>query len=190
MRNYAYVTLATNSFFLKAAYILQETFKKTNSPYPFIVMIPEVLKKDFWLKKIDSYRIIPIDEFKTDSIYRDTINKFYCYNYTEFEKIIFIDADMIFLENLDFLFQYNFLFFCDIYYPSRYAEKKIAMPNNNVFLITPTENFYQRLLELNSKYNIDDDEIFIKDYVFPEYFQNSNFDDVVNVFYNFNIKLS
>lgn len=106
--NYLYVTLATNSKYLKGAIYLYYSYKNTKSKYPFLILVTDNLKKEDYEeleKNKISYKIIPYKSFSNeDSPYKDTINKFEIFNLKEYEKILFIDADSFFIQNIDFFF--------------------------------------------------------------------------------------
>lgn len=184
-----FVTLATNDFYLRGAYFLQETLKKVESKYPLLVMIPEELLNNPLSLKIDAIKIIKCYKFKgCNNKYADTLNKFQVYDLIEYEKIVFLDADLIAIKNIDFLFDYDFNFFTDLYYPSRYGSQEV-LPFLNCILLKPKKNFFKKCLEINEKENVLDDEYFVKYFLFSKYFKENKYDDKVNIFSNFQLKI-
>ena len=56
----------------------------------------------------------------TNVAWEDTLNKFHCFNLTEYDKVFFLDADIILFENLDYLFdKIEFISKSAIYFPPK-----------------------------------------------------------------------
>ena len=103
MNKYAYVTLATTPSFLKGAHFLDYSLKRVKSKYPLIIMVTENLKE--YLTEDCNYRIIPYYKFTNpEPRYVDTVNKLQCFTLTEYDKVFFIDADILVTENVDCIF--------------------------------------------------------------------------------------
>lgn len=101
----AWVTLVTSEDFLKGAILLQENLKKVKSIYPLIVIITDNIQQP--IEGIDNFIIYPYIEFTKKSYYSCTKNKFYIYKLIQYDKLIFLDADIEFLENCDHYFEYE-----------------------------------------------------------------------------------
>ena len=108
----AYVTLADSIEYLKCAYALALSLQKAQSIYPLIIMIPEnsIEYNDFPIvknTKIVSIPLLMFNAIDATADFNTTINKFFSLQ-QQYEKIIFLDADIYIYSNFDFLFNYTF----------------------------------------------------------------------------------
>lgn len=103
--NYCYMTLVTENRYLPCVKRCNQAMKYLKSKYPYIVLVPddnEYIQSE--LKKANiEYRLIKLDKFskKDTNFYADTINKFQLLLFTEYDKICFLDADIIVYRNID-----------------------------------------------------------------------------------------
>ena len=118
--NYSYVTLLTDDTYTYGIVLLVETMKKCNTKYPLHVLITEDVSEPSLviLKQLGlTYSLVnkieipnEIHEYnssinpKTAGIWRYCYTKFHVFNQTQFDKIIFLDADIMLLKNIDHLF--------------------------------------------------------------------------------------
>lgn len=107
MKNYAYMTLASSSAdYIKGVLCLQESLKRVGAKYPLIVLVTEDLAGSNDLQYVDNYKIIPYFTFKNiTNRYEGTINKLQIFKENQYDKICFIDADVLVLKNIDYLFE-------------------------------------------------------------------------------------
>ena len=143
-------------------------------------MITEELKNNYLLKYFDNYNIIPFYQFNATSHikhYKNTINKFYAYNFTQYKKLIFLDADLILVKNIDNLFFADVEFACATYTPLRF-EQSICCPLNGCALFTPDKNKYNFICQAVEKDNTIyvDDESVIYHLLYPFNFKNKQWD--------------
>lgn len=114
--NCAYATLISGDDFFLGAASLYFSLLEVKSKYPLIMMITNKTSNDILNQAIDmanhctnliiSY--INDDKFLIPhQSYASTINKFQMLNYKEYDKIMFLDADTLVDENIDYLFQIN-----------------------------------------------------------------------------------
>ena len=121
IKKYSYVSLLTDDSYAYGIALLVESLKKVKSQYPLHVLIT----KDVSLPTIEMLRqlkvtyevidIIPISEelnnhnFAVDKrragIWKNCWTKFKIFDLIQFEKIVFLDADIMILKNIDHLFQ-------------------------------------------------------------------------------------
>ena len=120
MKNYSYVTVLTDDSYVYGVILLKETLKQTEAKYPLTVLITdnvseptiEILDQiDVDYKKIDT---IPITnnifehnkniDSRLSHTWKDCWTKFRIFDQTQFDKIVFLDADIMILKNLDDLF--------------------------------------------------------------------------------------
>lgn len=177
---YAYVTLATDTKFLYWATFLQASLRICNSKYPLIVMITKELENNYLLKYFDKYEIIPFYQFNANSLikhYKNTINKFYAYNFIQYDKLIFLDADLILVKNIDNLFLTNVNFVCATYTPKRL--NITHCPLNGCMLFTPNKDTYDLIMQTVNNDNelYVDDESVVYYLLYPYQFQNQKWDN-------------
>ena len=119
-KKYSYVTLLTNDDYVYGVALLVESMKRVETKYPLHVLITdgvslatqEILKQlgvSFQLVETISIpdklhernmKIAP----GTATVWHDCWTKFHIFNLIQFDKIIFLDADLLILKNLDHLF--------------------------------------------------------------------------------------
>ena len=121
MKNYSYVTILTDDSYVQGVVLLKETLKQTESKYPLFVLVTdnvtapclEILDQiKVTYKKVDTIAIsndilkhnIKIDS-RLSNTWKDCWTKFRIFDQTQFDKIVFLDADIMILKNLDDLFE-------------------------------------------------------------------------------------
>lgn len=173
--NYAYVTLATNVKYLHRALYLQASLERVNSKYPLIILISKDLLKYKLINDVKHYKIIDIINFSTtESIvrYKFTLNKFHIFNLVEYDKILFLDADMFILTNIDVMFEKTEGYDCvySKYVTGRYGTDE-ALPRGGFFTCIPKEGFFEEILNNDAFNNLlhYDDEHILKEICFPKW---------------------
>ncbi len=116
----AYVAYMANDRDLKGVLLLNYNLKKLGSKYPFVVLIIEKVSEN--VKRILKEHHIPViycdlrDTLKSftnnNELIDAIINKHYYGKYlifalTQFNKIVYLDTDLLLLENIDHLFEYD-----------------------------------------------------------------------------------
>ena len=193
MNKYAYITLATSDWYIIYASYLQMSLKVVKSQYPLIVMITENVKDSKYLSLIDNYIIIPYHTFPNKTLvkrYENTINKFYMFNLTEYDKLIYLDSDLVLFQNVDNLFELNVNFVCSTY--ERISDFSGAIsPLNGFIVLTPNPEIYQKVLEASTKDSLlVDDESVIYYLLYPKQFQELKWDKECATFEFLGIKYS
>ena len=121
MKKYSYVTLLTNDSYAYGVILLLESMKKVNTKYPLHVLITEdvSLPTIEILNQLDvTYELVDKIEMPKELMdYNMAINpsvagtwrycwtKFHIFHQNQFDKIIFLDADIMLLKNIDHLFK-------------------------------------------------------------------------------------
>lgn len=164
--NYSYVTLLTSDDFIYGVMVLNETLKRVQSKYPLYAVVTsnvslpvlEILNQLNISFKIVTPIVPPtyIQEYNI-SINKNTTERWY-YNFTkieifdliQFDKIIYLDADVMILKNIDHLFEYPHITgILDNFYFS---------PNNfcsgGFFIYSPSHLDYTNLLKELRNLNI------------------------------------
>ncbi len=113
---FAYVTVITNSSYLKGLTVLVRSFQKTHSAIPLYVLLPTdaapQLKAQvaaLGIYFLESERITIRESFIQSNPlthWNETFFKINICKLTQFNKIVYLDADMIVQKNIDCLFQY------------------------------------------------------------------------------------
>ena len=120
--NYAYITLSTSKSYLPGIMSMYLSLKKTGTSIPLYAMLPaDLVKKETRLcNRMEATGIsiieysdsIPIprqlvesNENHGDSRFSHTFDKLLVFEQTQFDKIVYLDADLYILHNLDHLFE-------------------------------------------------------------------------------------
>lgn len=188
MKNYSYVTLLSDDTYAYGVILLLESLKTVKSKYPLHVLVTDEVSAPTIeiLKQLDlTYEIV--DTIKTPNIilkhnyainarfsgiWRNCFTKIKIFNLTQFEKIVFLDCDILILKNIDNLFNKPHMTAAiDGEYFNLY-------PNNPHFnagclVIQPNKEDFNNLMNLINTLNIDN-------------YQNTIIADqeLLNIYYN------
>lgn len=171
MKTYVCI-LSTNSY-LPGVLILNENLKRLNSQYGLLCLINETISEEskqtldeygikYQLQRSVKYNV------NFNCSWNNTFDKFNVFLLEGYEKIVCLDVDLLILENLDFLFDYETpaMVIDNPSFKDRY--------NSGVMVITPDkQTFYQlvRMKEQESLYNkVIGDQNVLNDY----YLKDSN----------------
>lgn len=121
MKNYAYVSLLTNDSYAYGIALLVESMKRVKAKYPLHVLVTDKVSAatlEFLTQLKVSYEVVDtisvtddIHEYNmkihpgTAATWHDCWTKFRIFDQTQYDKIIFLDADLMFLKNTDKLFE-------------------------------------------------------------------------------------
>ena len=197
MKN-AYVTLLSSKDYLPAILILNKNLKDVNSIFPLCVMVTDNIINEvepYLLKENILYKIIPylmpsnqiIENFQ-DTPLLNTFSKFAVFKLVDFEKVVYLDADIIIYKNIDDLF----------YYPDGAMYDDNGFGFSGLFVTSPKNhnaNFYYALSKI---FNLTDGTI-LEQIFFPfksnpcyripfEYFLNITLENL-DSFYIENFKI-
>ena len=119
MKKYAWVTLLSTIDYLEAVLVLNNSLKKTKTKYKLIAAItPNVSKEKEIIKILNNEGIIielipwleynentkkRLAEFKSCSVF-NVGSKIEIFGLTNYDKLVYIDADSLVIKNIDFLF--------------------------------------------------------------------------------------
>lgn len=176
MNNYAYATVITKDFYLPFLIRQKQLMEKFGCKYPFVAIISDSISENtkIELKKYNiQYKEVPTLKFKCseeNTRYEDTLNKFHCFNLTEYDKVFFLDADIILFENLDYLFdKIEFINEDFLYLILTNGEQKQLLNNHEekrvyascVMFLKPSIKIFNEIIELakNGVYNTDEEFI-------------------------------
>lgn len=109
----AYVSVLSTDSYLDGVLVLHHSLKSTGTFYPFLLLISDAVSTAS-RKVLEShgisYKLMQCTIENPTAIAKDdhwafTYSKLDIFNQTQFDKIVFLDADMLIVENIDELFQ-------------------------------------------------------------------------------------
>lgn len=116
----AYVTLLSTTDYLDAVLVLNKSLQKVNSKYPLLTMVVDTIftpeMEACFQKHGIQYHTVPPLQYsdKTQEKYQDsdsssvlnTASKLQLFTLKNWDKLVYIDADTLVLQNIDDLFAY------------------------------------------------------------------------------------
>ena len=166
MEKYTYATLLSTDDYVWGVLGLYYSLQKVNSKYPLLVMVTDNIKPETIdiLEDVGvSYKIVNNTLFsksaETEELklyakrYKSTFNKFHVYNLKGYDKVLFLDADILTVGNIDNMFDYN---------APAYFILDNTLISGTYFLINPKDREYEYYLQfLDTCYT--DEDIFTED---------------------------
>lgn len=172
---YVYMTLLGSDSYLKGVISLWECLTKVNSKYSLVVLVTSNVsnKSKYILKKLGLDYILITQITVPDEIIRNnssvkqkqwsnTFSKLLIFGMTQFDKIVFVDADMYICKNIDDLFERENLsaVAAGRYYP---GNSNWVTLNSGLMVIIPKQGEDTRLINLlrfmRSKNGIGDQDV-------------------------------
>lgn len=153
----AYVTVFTNRGYLDGVKVLKKSLEMVNSKYPLVVLVPQTISPDIIEElKTENITYSIVKSFDTDIIpvenpvphWKDTFFKLEVFNMCTYEKVVFVDADMVVLRNIDQLFEYPHM---SCVAAGIELHKDWGELNSGIMVIEPNEEDYRGLVELIPK---------------------------------------
>ena len=166
MNKKAYMTLLGSDNYLVGTLALVQSLKSVKSKYPIIVIVTDnvsneslqVLKNkhiDFVkIGKVNiSNKVIEDNKKQGYSNWSNTFSKLVIFGQTQYEKIVFLDSDMLILKNVDDLFNKDSLsaVVAGKSYPGNSDWKDL---NSGTMVIVPKTGEDKRLLDLVENNNL------------------------------------
>ena len=153
MESYVCV-LSTNSY-LKGLLTLNNNLKEINSNMPLLCLINETINnttidiiKDYNI----NYKIVKsisgryIDEYNPQ--WYHSFDKINVFNLLEYEKIVYLDLDLLILNNIDNLFNYEHISMVrDLPFSDKF--------NSGVMVISPNKKDYENMMNLVENSNVE-----------------------------------
>ena len=159
-KKYAWFTFVSKPLYLEGAKNLYLRMKYLKSKYPVIILITgnEITQEDLKILGDIPYITAPLVQFNPKGVinqeyrYNDTLMKFYAFELTDYERIGFLDADLIPLINIDDWFDlYNLGHDYDGFKTIRYNDNTSTF---NVYaegcigFFTPKKGKFQEIINL------------------------------------------
>jgi len=157
----SYVTLLSSKNYLKGVLVLNQSLKSVGSKYPLIVL----MSREFYNSYIEvvtifklnniAYQILDTSFTLPESISQkihskrwiNTFDKLHVFGLTSFNKIVFLDSDMLVVKNIDHLFEKNHLSFAT-------ASEQVSgcedwtLPNSGMMVIKPEKDLPEKVFNI------------------------------------------
>lgn len=155
---FAYVTFLSNRNYLDGVLALNKSLKLVKAKYPLFCLLSKNVEPDV-VSELNSNGIdsIQLKECVTedtgvnkDAAYANwnyTFDKLYMWSLTQFEKIVFVDADMIVTANIDHLFEKKAFSaaLAGVLFPTC---ENIKILNSGLLVLSPDLEILKRMLEI------------------------------------------
>lgn len=153
MSNYVYMTLLSSDDYFISVLILNKKLKEVQSKYPLVVCITDNIINENIIDILNAesieYKIISKIDYPQQTLdiitkesYMNTASKLQIFSFKEYDKVCYLDSDVLILQNIDDVFDYpNGAM---VYYP------EYGMGISSFFIFQPKyhkENLYLILLE-------------------------------------------
>lgn len=114
-KNYVFVSIITTNDYLPGLLVLYKSLIATNTAYPFLVLLtPDIsaktiseLEKQHIPYKIISEEIENPTDVNRNHRWFPTYSKLHIFNQTQYDKVVYLDIDMLILRNIDELFEHE-----------------------------------------------------------------------------------
>lgn len=112
MAKYAWTTLLTTTDYLQSVLLLNASLKRVGSKYPLVVIVSDDIAMevipDLEAKNCLYYIVPNLQRMYTKRLFSiDMLMKFYSFELTEYDKVCYLDGDILVLKNCDFVFNYR-----------------------------------------------------------------------------------
>ena len=178
---YCWVTLLGTDNFCGGVKMLRDSLQRVKSKYPLYVIATNNLSQssfDFLEQENIPYRVFPYISFfcegdrnniwdtsqeqQENCWWNCTFSKIYAFLFTEFEKIIFVDADLEFISNCDNYFDFPI--------PAAFCSPYSEGMRGGTMLLEPGEKYFFECLNIGSQQGVVNDEVIWWKW-FPEFKQ-------------------
>ena len=149
----SYFTSISSDNYMPGVLVLDYNLKKLNSKYPLSVLVSKNVTNKVRKKLISkNIKILEVEESLNEFMptnanqskfkhWSSTLDKLLLFKFTQYDKIVFLDSDLLIYENLDFLFEKEHL-------TAPRAEAIIYdwnYLNSSTLVIVPSKQFYDVL---------------------------------------------
>lgn len=169
-QKYSYVSLLTNDSYTYGIVLLVESMKKVNTKYPLHVLVTdkvstaslELLRQlGVTYEVVDTISVSEeIHEYNSKmnarlaAIWKDCWTKFRIFDQTQFDKIVFLDADIMVLKNLDHLFKKPHMTSClDGEYFNIWPDRDHF--NSGCIVIEPSHELFEDIMTYANQLTVD-----------------------------------
>lgn len=140
--SYAYVTLATTNDTWCAAHVLAESIFATKTPYRVVIMHPghTTFPRIPLADRVRYHEIHTMAKAEGNTHWKPTYNKFWAARLLQYTRVVFMDADMIVMRNMDHLFRYQ------LAAPTAYWLGRSYL-SSGLMVLTPNPRLFSDVLE-------------------------------------------
>lgn len=151
---YTYVTLLGTDDYLVGTLCLWKSLRNVNSKYPLLVLCSQGISENTLnlLRKRDiKYKVLKeqiITNHKNSGLFtrwRFTFDKLQIFNLVKYDKIVFLDSDMMVTKNIDVLFEAPHM---SAVVADLYDQPKCTELNSGLMVIKPSAQEYKELISL------------------------------------------
>ena len=146
-RRFSYVTILTNDAFCSGALVMQHTLLETQTKYPEVLCLvtKSVTESCRQLLQHAGLRLQEVSILGNPNVrhkahFADVYSKLHVFSLAQFDKVVYLDSDMMVLNNIDHLFDS---------YPALSAAPEINPPalfNSGLMVLAPSKELYESLL--------------------------------------------
>jgi len=145
----AYVTLATNDGYAAGALVLAHSLRSVGTTKELCILVTPHVSHEMKSLLGKVFNVVTVDVLDSkDTAHLSlmkrpelgvTFTKFHCWTLTQYQKCVFLDADMLAVQNPDELFSHPELTACcDVGWPDCF--------NSGMFVFVPSQDTYGKLL--------------------------------------------
>lgn len=199
---YSYVTVLSTETYLLGVLCMYKSLKNSNTKIPLTVVVTDNISEDIIkILENEDINVIRKPKIKFSNIINDknkdskfmywnnTFDKLYVFELTQFEKIVYIDSDMLILKNIDELFKKINLsaVVAGNFYPGNEEWVKL---NSGLMVIEPKSgilNEFEKILNVEIlKGKVIGDQNIIQEYI-PEWenIKELHLDHKYNMFFQY-----
>lgn len=158
--NCAYCTLVSTDNYTWGAICLSISKRRTAAKYPLVILVGDSVSDDNkqLLSDYGIVKVIPNHKFEHSYYdnYLCTKQKLEVFNLTEYDRVMFLDADVVMMDDFDYELEHNGILF-DV--RARYDDcKDIPKVCGEMFIITPSIDVFNILDTISTENNLQDDE--------------------------------
>jgi alpha-N-acetylglucosamine transferase len=151
--SYAFVSIITSDDYLRGLLVLHRSLIDINTQYPFLTLITEDISVDT-VSVLDKHHI-PYKIIKTkinnptdvDQSHRwfPTYSKLNVFDQTQYDKVVYLDADMLILRNIDELFKFPHMsaVIAGGMLPGKSTRKHL---NSGMFVLEPSRELFEDMM--------------------------------------------
>lgn len=167
----AYITLLSTDWYIDGTLCLYQSLKEVNSQYPLIVAISSTISqenRDILSKLNIDYIVLEDFSFNEEcremlyamgaENWAETALKLRIFGLTQFEKLVYLDSDLLILKNIDELFDREHLTAAQDS-PMIFPDKDHKLLNAGLMVIEPSKKIEEDLIEIAKNANMQDQDI-------------------------------
>lgn len=185
MKNYAYVTMSTNDLFIPGTVTVVKSLKMSGTSYPICCMVSdEVSEENKQTLESLGCEVLVVPKIHSTSSGEEgdrfeigknwlTFTKLNVFNLLQFDKVVYVDADCIVLQNIDEMFEFEPL--------SGYLLAHTGELEAGILVLKPDKKEFEDLLAHKDERNWKTHDQTLIDWYFRE--KNNKFHPMANEYH-------